>query len=97
MAYSMSARTNRLHPRLAIALRHDLGKPDAPRVVASGRGLLADRILQKAEENNVPVYQDDGLAGLLAEVPVPATIPSELFEAVARVLAFIYRVDSRLK
>jgi flagellar biosynthesis protein len=97
MPYSVFQRSSRLHPQLAVALKHELGKPDAPRVVASGRGLLADRMIAKAKENGIPIHQDDGLARLLSEVPVPSTIPTELFEAVARVLAFIYRVDGRLK
>jgi flagellar biosynthesis protein len=95
--YPKSTHLSRLHPRLAVALRHELGKPEAPRVVASGRGILADRILEQAQESGVPIHHDDGLARLLADVEVPSTIPGELFEAVARVLAFIYRVDGRLK
>jgi len=81
--------------KLAVALKHELGKSEAPRVVASGKGYFAERIIDKAVEHNVPVHKDDHLAGLLSEVSVPSTIPTELFEAVARVLAFIYRVDGR--
>lgn len=80
---------------LAVALKHELGKPEAPRVVASGRGSFADRIIEKAKENDVPVHKDDHLAEMLSKVSVPSTIPVELFEAVARVLAFIYRVNAK--
>ena len=97
MPYSMNRRSSRLHPLLAVALRHEWGKPDAPRVVASGRGLLAQRLVEQAQQHQVPVYQDNDLASLLSQVEVPSTIPVELFEAVARVLAFIYRVDGRVK
>jgi len=82
--------------KLAVALKHDLGKPEAPTVVASGRGSFAERIIERALEHNVPVHQDDHLATLLSEVSVPSTIPTELFEAVARVLAFIYRVSGKV-
>jgi flagellar biosynthesis protein len=82
--------------KLAVALKHDRGKQEAPMVVASGRGSFAQRIIEKAEKNNVPVHNDDYLAGLLSKVSVPSVIPEELFEAVARILAFIYRVNGRV-
>lgn len=97
MAYKMPKTGFRLHPKLAVALKHELGKPEAPRVVASGKGVFADRMVEKAKETGVPVVADDALSRLLADVAVPSTIPVELFEAVARVLAFVYRVDGRVK
>jgi flagellar biosynthesis protein len=83
--------------KLAVALKHDIGKPDAPRVVATGKGAFAERIIERAIENEIPVHKDDHLAALLSKVSVPSTIPTELFEAVARVLAFIYRVSEKAK
>jgi len=82
--------------KLAVALKHELGKSEAPRVVASGRGSFAERIIEKAVENEVPIHQDDNLAGLLSKVSVPSFIPEELFEAVARVLAFVYRINDKV-
>jgi len=82
--------------KLAVALKHELGKPEAPRVVASGRGSFAERIIEKAEENEIPIHKDDNLAGLLSKVSVPSFIPEELFEAVARVLAFVYRINDKV-
>jgi len=82
--------------KLAVALKHEFGKPEAPMVVASGRGSFAERIIEKAQEHSIPVHQDDHLANLLSKVSVPSVIPTELFEAVARVLAFIYRVSGKV-
>lgn len=82
--------------KLAVALKHELGKPDAPTVVASGRGSFAERIIERAVEHDIPVHKDDHLAFMLSKVSVPSAIPTELFEAVARVLAFIYRVNGKL-
>jgi len=82
--------------KLAVALKHELGKPDAPRVVASGRGSFAERIIEKATENEVPIHKDDDLANLLSNLSVPSFIPEELFEAVARVLAFVYRINDKI-
>lgn len=87
----------RIHPDLAVALRYDAGEGQAPRVVASGRGVMAKRIEELAVENQVPVHADEGLAQALGQLEVQQTIPEELFEAVARVLAFIWRVDSKKK
>jgi flagellar biosynthesis protein len=81
--------------KLAVALKHELNKQEAPMVVASGRGSFAERIIEKAIEHNIPVHKDDHLANLLSEVSVPSAIPVELYEAVARVLAFIYRVNGK--
>ena len=82
--------------KLAVALKHELGKPEAPRVVASGRGSFAERIIEKATENDVPIHKDDNLASLLSKVSVSSFIPEELFEAVARVLAFVYRINDKI-
>jgi len=82
--------------KLAVALKHELGKPEAPLVVASGRGSFAERIIETAQKHDIPVHRDDYLAAVLSKVSVPSTIPEELFEAVARVLAFIYRVNGKI-
>jgi flagellar biosynthesis protein len=76
----------------AVALRYDRGKEEAPRVVASGQGFVAGRILEVAEEAGVPVTEDAALLELLAKVPLGSEIPVELYQAVAEVLAFVYRV-----
>jgi len=82
--------------KLAVALKHDLGKPDAPMVVASGRGSFAEKIIERAVEYDIPIHKDDHLAAMLSQVSVPSFIPEELFEAVARVLAFVYRVNDKI-
>jgi flagellar biosynthesis protein len=82
--------------KLAVALKHEINKPEAPMVVASGRGSFAERIIERATEHKVPVYKDDHLVSMLSHISVPSSIPEELFEAVARVLAFIYRINGRV-
>jgi flagellar biosynthesis protein FlhB len=79
----------------AVALRYD-GKRTAPEVVAKGQDLIALQIRRVAEENDVPVVTDPPLARALhASVEVGQVIPEELYAAVARVLAFVYRVAGR--
>ena len=84
-------------PKTAIALRYDPAqeRDDAPRVVASGAGCVADEILRIARENDIPLRQDPALARALATLDVGQTIPPELFRAVAEVLAFIYKMNGK--
>jgi flagellar biosynthesis protein len=80
---------------LAVALAYDPDVADAPRVVASGRGELAERILAVAAANGVTVREDADLAEVLAAVGVDSVIPVEAFAAVAEILAYVYRVNHR--
>lgn len=79
--------------RKAIAL-HYSGK-NAPKITASGRGLIADQIIEIARENQVPVHEDPALAAFLAQIPIGDEIPEDLYAAVAEVLAFIYLLSGR--
>lgn len=79
--------------RKAVALRYDAQRDAAPRVVAKGAGLLADRILEVAREHGVHVHEDSGMVEVLARVQVESPVPEELYRAVAEVLAFVYRLD----
>jgi len=82
------------HPKtLAVALRHRPSAPDAPRVVASGRGFAAEAILQLAFANGVKVREDADLAEMLMAVGIGQEIPFAAFSAVAEILSYIYRVS----
>src|SRR5688500_18916858 len=80
----------------AVALRYAADAGRAPWVVASGRGALAQRLVDIATTHGVPVYEDRDLAALLALVDLGDEIPAELFQAVAEVIAFVYRANSAL-
>lgn len=81
--------------RLAAALRYEPGRDRAPRLVAAGRGLVAENIIARAREAGVPVQEDPALAGALCSLELGQEIPPELYEAVARVLAFLVYLDQR--
>ncbi len=72
----------------AIALSYD-PEEEAPKVIASGKGILADKIIEKAKESNVPVHRDDKLAATLSKLEIGDMIPPELYEAVAEILVFV--------
>ena len=83
--------------RLAVALKYDRAQDGAPRVVASGKGALADKIREVAAERDIVVREDADLAQLLSLVSVGNEIPSEAFVAVAEVLTYVYRLNGALR
>lgn len=86
--------TNPTH--FAIALRYDAATMSSPQVVAKGEGYMAARIREIAEENKVPLVENPPLArAIYKAVEVGGTIPAELYQAVAEVLAFVYRLRGR--
>lgn len=78
--------------RTAIALEYDPNDA-APKVIASGSGAIADKIIEKAKENKVPVHKDDKLANTLSRLQIGEMIPPELYEVVAEVLMFVDAMD----
>ena len=81
-------------PRRATALRYEHGSP-APNVTATGRGLVADRIVAAAKEAGVPVRSDPALSEALGALEIDAHVPEAMWKAVAETLAWAYRVDAR--
>ena len=84
-------------PTKAIALKYDKETSVAPKVVAKGQGLIAENILNAALQNSVPVYQNKTLATMLMAVELDREIPPDLYKAVAEILAYVYRIDSKFK
>ena len=76
----------------AIALVYDPDE-EAPKVIASGKGALAERIIEKAQEADVPVHRDDKLADTLSRLDIGDMIPPELYEVVAEILVFVDAMD----
>ncbi len=77
----------------AAALRYDQALDATPRVVAKGRGKLADKIIAVAQSNQVPLVQDPNLMRMLDLLEIDTQIPPDLYRAVAEVLAFVYRLN----
>ncbi len=81
--------------RSAVALAYGSGD-GAPRVVARGRGLLADEIIRRAKAHEVFVHQSGELVALLMQVELDREIPPALYTAIAELLAWLYRLDAGL-
>lgn len=85
-------------PKQAVAIIYDEQRAgSAPRVLASGKGHLAQKIIEIAEDAGVHIHQDPNLLELLAKVEVGDEIPVELYQTVAEVLAFVYQVNEKFK
>ena len=78
--------------KTAVALEYNPNE-EAPKIIASGKGFLAERIIDKAKEAEVPVHKDDRLAQSLSKLEIGEYIPKELYQVVAEVLLFVDRLD----
>jgi flagellar biosynthesis protein len=79
--------------KTAVALGYDPGEDGAPKVIASGKGALAEKIIEQAKENKIPVHEDDKLADTLSRLEIGEMIPPELYEVVAEILVFVDAMD----
>lgn len=78
----------------AAALSYDASRDAAPRLVAKGQGLVAERIVELAREHGVPVHRDPALVDVLSRLDLDRHIPVEFYLVVAQMLAFIYRAQA---
>lgn len=78
------------------ALKYDETQNRAPRMVAKGKGRIAEQIIQVARENDVPMVEDRNLVNVLEALELEDEIPAELYQAVAEVLVFIYKLNGKL-
>ncbi|HEY6759741.1 MAG TPA: EscU/YscU/HrcU family type III secretion system export apparatus switch protein [Baekduia sp.] len=85
----------RQKPRRAAALKYEKGAAGAPKVVAAGAGLIAERIVEIAREQGLAVREDPALAEALARLELEQEIPPELFAAVAEVLVWAYGLEAK--
>lgn len=81
----------------AVAILYDAEKGTAPKIVASGKGEVARKIIETAKEAGVFIQEDPDLVELLAKIPLGQEIPAELYRTVAEVLAFVYKVNEQFK
>lgn len=85
--------------KTAVALNYEKGDT-APRVIASGKGYVADKIVETGKEHKVPIHQDSKLAESLSMVDIGESIPQELYEVVAEILVFVgdmEKIKERIK
>lgn len=79
----------------AVALRYDKDKDTAPRVIASGKGITAQNIINIAEEHHLPIQKNEDLVELLSKVEIDKEIPEKLYVAVSEVFLFLYGITRK--
>ncbi len=87
--------SNQNQRRKAVALEYDASKEQAPKIVAKGIGQLAEQIIQVAKEHNVSIHEDANLAEVLTKLELNTHIPPDLYQAVAEILVFIYKLNQK--
>ena len=91
----MEKKEEKQRVKTAVALAYEPGDM-APKILATGKGEVAERIIETAKENDVPFYKDNKLAETLSKLEIGDTIPPELYDVVAEILVFVDDMD-RLK
>ena len=81
--------------QLAVALHYD--RAGAPRVIAKGKGSIGTKIIEVAKAHDIPIEENEVLAGALSNVELGDEIPAELYKAVAEVLIFVLRLSGRIR
>lgn len=77
----------------AVALTYEQDQQEAPYLAAKGEGEVAEKIIRLAQEHGIPIQEDPSLVSVLAQVDLFETIPPDLYEVVAEIFAFLYRMD----
>lgn len=84
---------NKIIKQKAVAIKYNKNDDIAPKVIAKGKGYVADKILEEGKNKNIPVYKDENLVKELTEIDLGESIPPELYEVVAYVLNFVSDLD----
>jgi len=79
--------------KLATAIKYDGEKDIAPRITAKGQGLVAEKIIELAQKHNIPIKNDPGLVEILSRLDIDEQIPTDVYRAVAEILAFVYGLN----
>ncbi|TSA44997.1 MAG: flagellar biosynthesis protein FlhB [Deltaproteobacteria bacterium] len=82
---------------VAAAIKYDNRKDVAPKVIAKGRGAIAEKIIELAQKKNVPIKVDPALVQILSKLDIDEQIPVELYKAVAEILSFVYSANNRYR
>lgn len=79
----------------AAALGYEPGKDTAPKVIASGRGHVAEKIIKIAKDNDIPLFEDELSANVLCSLPLNSEIPDSLYQTIAEIYAFILHMEAK--
>ncbi len=97
MSYKKYNNYQKYNKQEAVALRYEYGVDVAPKIIARGKGIIADKIIQKAKENNIPIQKDEELVKILSILELDSVIPLEAYSAVAEILSTLYKYNKNVK
>jgi flagellar biosynthesis protein len=80
----------------AVALKYEPGQDSAPKMTAKGQGLIAERIIELAKKEGIPIQEDPDLVRALVQLDFMEEIPPELYRSVAEILAFVYGLNRKM-
>ncbi len=83
------------HTKKAVALKYDRETTAAPKVTAKGKGRVAQKIIELAKKHDIPITDDPDLIEVLSSLEIDEEIPTEIYVAVAELLAFVYSINSK--
>src|ERR1700722_16381185 len=83
------------HIPVAVALKYEAGKDEAPKIAAKGKGAIAEQIIKVAEEHGVTIGKDESLVDILAKLDIDSIIPLEAYSAVAEILNYVYKSNAK--
>lgn len=86
---------NRIEKKAAIAVHYDKDRDTAPKIVAKGKGSIADKIIELAKKNDIPMYEDRDLIEILSKLDLGQEIPAEMYKLIAEVLVYVYRSNNK--
>ena len=91
----MAVENNKQQPRTkkTVALKYNQNTDQAPRIIASGSGSIAEQIIKKARQENIPIKEDKDVVQVLAELNIGDEIPEELYTVIAEILSFFYDLE----
>ena len=84
-----------VNKKKAVALGYNRSQDNAPKVLASGAGEIANKIISIAKEHDIPIKEDPDLIEILSKVEVDQEIPPNLYKAVAEIFSFLYKITNK--
>ncbi len=89
--------TEREKRKSVVAIKFQPGQQSTPEVVAKGRGVIAEKIIEIAKQNNIFIHEDPDLVEVLSKLDIKQEIPPDLYKVVAEILLFVYKLNNRGK
>ncbi len=84
-----------MYSKKAVALKYEKEAMNAPKVIAKGKGKIAEKILEKAKEFDIPIFQNEALANSLLDAEINEEIPPKLYKAVVEVFIWLMKTEKK--